>query len=169
MGADSVIGENCYLYPRVTLYAGVHLGDRVIVHSGAVLGADGYGYEASDEGALKVPQIGGVHIHDDVEIGANTTIDRGTLGDTTVGKGTKIDNLVMIGHNVEIGMHCLLVSQVGIAGSTRLGNGVILAGQVGVDEKIVAEAEAISLQQRYGVRISEITRLPSSGDHEDAS
>jgi UDP-3-O-[3-hydroxymyristoyl] glucosamine N-acyltransferase len=116
----------------VTLYPRVRLGRRAIVHSGAVLGADGFGFAKSPEGALKIPQVGGVLIGDDVEIGANTTIDRATLGDTKVGRGTKIDNLVMIGHNVEIGEHCLIVAQVGIAGSAKLGNGVIVAGQAGL-------------------------------------
>jgi UDP-3-O-[3-hydroxymyristoyl] glucosamine N-acyltransferase len=138
VGAGSYVGEGCfvgkdsYLYPRVTLYRNVRLGERVLVHSGAVLGADGFGYAQSEAGALKVPQVGSVEIEDDVEIGANTTIDRGTLGATRIGKGTKIDNLVMIAHNVQIGRHCILVSQVGIAGSTHVGHGVIIAGQVGI-------------------------------------
>jgi UDP-3-O-[3-hydroxymyristoyl] glucosamine N-acyltransferase len=132
IGKGCVVGEGCYLYPRVTLYADVRLGQRVIVHSGAVLGADGFGFARSPEGALKIPQVGGVVIGNDVEIGANTTIDRATLGHTRVGRGTKIDNLVMIAHNVEIGEHCLIVAQVGIAGSTKVGNGVIIAGQAGL-------------------------------------
>jgi UDP-3-O-[3-hydroxymyristoyl] glucosamine N-acyltransferase len=132
VGQDGKIGEGSYLYPHVTLYARVQIGRRVIVHSGAVVGADGFGFAKSPEGALKIPQVGGVQIGDDVEIGANTTIDRATLGDTKVGRGTKIDNLVMIAHNVEIGEHCLIVSQVGIAGSTKIGNGVIIAGQAGL-------------------------------------
>lgn len=153
---NSVIGEECYIYPGVTMYSNVRLGDRVIVHSGVVLGADGYGYEASDEGALKVPQIGGVRIDDDVELGANTTIDRGTLGDTIIGKGTKIDNLVMIGHNVEVGMHCLFVSQVGIAGSTHIGNGVILAGQVGVADHLdIGDGATVSAQSGIAHNLEE--------------
>lgn len=142
VGAGGYVGEGCrvgkdtYLYPRVTLLRSVKLGERVIVHSGAVLGADGFGYAQSESGALKVPQVGSVVVEDDVEIGANTTIDRGTLGATRVGKGTKIDNLVMIAHNVQIGQHCIIVSQVGIAGSTRVGNGVIIAGQVGIADHL---------------------------------
>ena len=136
VGPGSAIGRDCYVYPRVTICGGVTLGDRVILHAGVVLGADGFGYAKSDEGALKVPQIGGVLIEDDVEIGANTTIDRATLGQTRVGKGTKIDNLVMVAHNVEIGRHCLIVSQTGIAGSSRLGDGVITAGQVGIVDHV---------------------------------
>jgi len=140
VGAGSYVGEGCvvgresFLYPRVTLYRDVKLGDRVMVHPGAVLGADGFGYAQSKSGALKVPQIGSVVVEDDVEIGANTTIDRGTLGPTRIGKGTKIDNLVMIAHNVQIGQHCIIVSQVGIAGSTRVGHGVTIAGQVGISD-----------------------------------
>lgn len=156
IGANSSIGAHCYLYPGATMYGNVRLGDRVIVHSGVVLGADGYGYEASDEGALKVPQIGGVRIDDDVELGANTTIDRGTLGDTIIGKGTKIDNLVMIGHNVEVGMHCLLVSQVGIAGSTHIGNGVILAGQVGVADHLdIGDGATVAAQSGIAQNLEE--------------
>lgn len=142
VGAGSYVGEGCvvgkdsYLFPRVTLYRDVKLGERVMVHPGAVLGADGFGYAHSDAGALKVPQVGSVVVEDDVEIGANTTIDRGTLGATRIGKGTKIDNLVMIAHNVQIGQHCILVSQVGIAGSTRVGNGVVMAGQVGIADHV---------------------------------
>lgn len=132
VGEDSLIGKECYLYPNVTVNHHVTIEDRVILHSGVVLGADGFGYVTSDDGALKIPQVGGVYVEADVEIGANTTVDRATLGQTRIGKGTKVDNLVMIAHNVEIGEHCLIVSQVGIAGSTRVGNGVILAGQAGI-------------------------------------
>jgi UDP-3-O-[3-hydroxymyristoyl] glucosamine N-acyltransferase len=108
------------------------LGDRVRIHAGSVIGSDGFGYVLDQGIHRKVPQIGNVIVHDDVEIGANVTIDRAALGSTIIGKGAKIDNLVQIGHNVVIGEHCILVSQVGVAGSTRLGNYVTLAGQVGV-------------------------------------
>jgi UDP-3-O-[3-hydroxymyristoyl] glucosamine N-acyltransferase len=114
----------------------VRIGRRVVIHPGAVLGADGFGF-AFDGGAhRKIPQVGGVLIEDDVEIGANTTIDRGTFGDTIVRRGTKIDNLVQIGHNVEVGEHSLLIAQVGVSGSSRLGRGVVLAGQVGVADHV---------------------------------
>lgn len=132
VGAGAVLGEGCRLFPRVTLYAGAKLGDRVRIHAGAVIGSDGYGYVLDGGVHRKVPQVGTVVIEDDVEIGANVTIDRGALGVTRVGKGTKIDNLVQLGHNVRVGEHCLLVSQVGIAGSTTLGDYVTLAGQVGL-------------------------------------
>jgi len=132
VGANCTLGEDAHLFPNVTLYARTQIGKRVRIHAGSVIGADGFGY-VFDEGAhRKVPQVGSTVINDDVEIGANVTIDRGALGPTIIGKGTKIDNLVQIAHNVVIGEHCLLVSQVGIAGSTRLGSYVTLAGQVGL-------------------------------------
>jgi len=132
IGAETRIGEDSHIFPNVTIYPGTEIGNRVRIHSGTVIGSDGFGYVLDQGTHLKVPQIGNVIIRDDVEIGANVTIDRGALGPTVVNKGTKIDNLVQIGHNVVIGEHCLVVSQVGIAGSTRLGNYVILAGQAGL-------------------------------------
>jgi UDP-3-O-[3-hydroxymyristoyl] glucosamine N-acyltransferase len=132
VGANCRLGLEVKLFPRVTLYERTELGDRVRVHSGAVIGSDGYGYVMDGGVHRKVPQIGNVVIGEDVEIGANVTVDRGALGSTVIGKGTKIDNLVQIGHNVVVGEHCLLVSQVGIAGSSQLGNYVVLAGQVGI-------------------------------------
>lgn len=132
IGADCALGEDARLFPNVTLYSRTQVGKRVSIHSGSVVGSDGFGY-VFDQGAhRKVPQIGNVILNDDVEVGANVTIDRGALGSTVIGKGTKIDNLVMIAHNVVIGENCLVVAQVGIAGSTRLGNYVTLAGQVGL-------------------------------------
>jgi UDP-3-O-[3-hydroxymyristoyl] glucosamine N-acyltransferase len=122
---------------------GVRIGDRVIVHSGAVLGADGFGYAFDGRAHRKIPQVGGLRIEDDVEIGANTAIDRGTLGETVVRRGTKIDNLVQIGHNCDVGEDVILVSQVGIAGSSRIGNRATLAGQVGVADHVTIGAGAI--------------------------
>jgi UDP-3-O-[3-hydroxymyristoyl] glucosamine N-acyltransferase len=132
VGANSRVGEGVNLFPHVTLYAGTHVGNRVRIHSGAVIGADGFGYVLDNGTHRKVPQMGNVVIQDDVEIGANSTIDRGALGPTTIGRGTKIDNLVQIGHNVTIGDHCMIVAQVGVAGSSKLGNYCVLAGQVGI-------------------------------------
>ncbi len=132
VGADCQLGDDVILFPNVTLYARTEIGQRVRIHAGAVIGGDGYGYVQDNGTHRKVPQIGNVIIGDDVEIGANTTIDRGALGPTIIGKGTKIDNLVMIAHNVEVGEHSLIIAQVGIAGSTKLGNYVVLAGQVGI-------------------------------------
>lgn len=132
IGAETTIGEDSILFPNVVIYAGTEIGNRVRIHAGSIIGSDGFGYVLDGGMHRKVPQIGSVIIRDDVEIGANVTIDRGALGPTVIGKGTKIDNLVQVAHNVAIGENCLLVSQTGIAGSTRLGNYVILAGQVGV-------------------------------------
>jgi UDP-3-O-[3-hydroxymyristoyl] glucosamine N-acyltransferase len=136
VGPGVEIGEDSSVGPHVVLLAGVRLGCRVLVHPGAVLGADGFGFAFDGAQHRKIPQTGGVVIEDDVEIGANTTIDRATFGDTIVHRGTKIDNLVQIGHNVEIGEHSILVSQVGVSGSSRLGRGVVLAGQVGVADHV---------------------------------
>ena len=132
VGAGCQLGAEVHLFPNVTLYPRVEVGPRVRIHSGTVIGSDGFGYVLDAGSHLKVPQIGNVIIREDVEIGANVTIDRGALGPTIIGRGTKIDNLVQIAHNVIIGEHSLIVSQVGIAGSTKLGNYVILAGQAGL-------------------------------------
>jgi UDP-3-O-[3-hydroxymyristoyl] glucosamine N-acyltransferase len=129
--AGSIIGDDCVIYPNVVIYDGTQIGRRCIVHAGVVIGSDGYGFALHDGKHHKIPQIGIVRIEDDVEIGAGSTIDRAALGETVIGEGTKIDNLVQIGHNVKIGKHCLLVSQVGIAGSTELGDYVAVAGQSG--------------------------------------
>ena len=136
VGPGVEIGEGTVVYPHVSLREGVRVGRRVVIHAGAVLGADGFGFAFDGVGHRKIPQVGGVLIEDDVEIGANTAIDRATFGDTIIRRGTKIDNLVQVGHNVEIGEHSLLVAQVGIAGSSRLGKGVVLAGQVGVADHL---------------------------------
>jgi UDP-3-O-[3-hydroxymyristoyl] glucosamine N-acyltransferase len=127
----SNIGDDCIIYPNVVIYDGTRIGRRCIIHAGVVIGSDGYGFALNEGKHHKIPQIGIVRIEDDVEIGAGTTIDRAALGETVIGEGTKIDNLVQIGHNVKIGKHCLLVSQVGIAGSTELGDYVAVAGQSG--------------------------------------
>ena len=118
--------------PLVTVLYGCTLGDRVRIHPSTVIGSDGFGYAPEGGQHHKIPQVGGVTIGDDVEIGAGCTIDRATMGQTVIGRGTKIDNLVQIAHNVEIGEDCIIVSQVGISGSTKLGNRVTLAGQVGL-------------------------------------
>jgi UDP-3-O-[3-hydroxymyristoyl] glucosamine N-acyltransferase len=143
VGQNSRIGENCRLHPRVTLYAGAHLGDRVEVHSGAVIGADGFGYVFGEGHHLKFPQTGAVEIGDDVEIGANTTIDRGSLDDTCIDRGVKIDNLVQIAHNVRIGEHSVIAAQTGVSGSSTLGRGVIAGGQVGIADHCTIQNGAI--------------------------
>ncbi|MBI5198252.1 MAG: UDP-3-O-(3-hydroxymyristoyl)glucosamine N-acyltransferase [Nitrospirae bacterium] len=132
VGEGVQIGEESLIYPQVTLREGVTIGKRVIIHSGSVIGSDGYGFVFHEGKHHKILQAGGVVIEDDVEIGANVTIDRGTLGNTHIKRGTKMDNLVQIGHNVVVGEHTLLVAQSGISGSTELGNYVVLAGQAGV-------------------------------------
>jgi UDP-3-O-[3-hydroxymyristoyl] glucosamine N-acyltransferase len=131
VGRDTRIGKKCLIYPNVTIREEVKVGDRVIIHSGAIIGSDGFGFARDGEVYRKIPQIGDVVIEDDVEIGANVTIDRATTGTTFVGRGTKIDNLVQVAHNVVIRENCVLVAQVGIGGSTELGKGVSLAGQAG--------------------------------------
>ncbi|HTL58820.1 MAG TPA: UDP-3-O-(3-hydroxymyristoyl)glucosamine N-acyltransferase [Candidatus Limnocylindrales bacterium] len=132
IGAGCRLGEEVNIFPNVTLYPRSELGNRVRIHSGTVIGSDGFGYVPEAGAHVKVLQIGNVLIRDDVEIGANVTIDRGALGPTVIGRGTKIDNLVQIAHNVIVGEHCLIVSQTGVAGSSKLGNYVILGGQVGI-------------------------------------
>ncbi len=132
LGDGVEIGEDSVLFPNVVVYKGCRIGRRVRIHAGAVIGADGFGYAQSPKGMVKIPQTGIVVIEDDVEIGANTTIDRAAIGETRIGQGTKIDNLVMIAHNVSLGPHCVIVSQVGISGSTKVGAGVMMGGQVGV-------------------------------------
>ncbi len=132
VGRNCGIGKDCIIYPNVTIYDGTVIGDRVMVHSGTVIGADGFGYAQHEGVHHKILQIGSVRIEDDVEIGANCTVDRAAIGETVIGEGTKIDNLVQIAHNVKIGRGCIIVSQVGISGSTRLGEYVTLAGQVGL-------------------------------------
>ncbi|MBI4513201.1 MAG: UDP-3-O-(3-hydroxymyristoyl)glucosamine N-acyltransferase [Gemmatimonadetes bacterium] len=132
VGRGAEIGADTELKPHVTVYPGTVIGARCILHSGARLGCDGFGYVWDGSAHRKVPQVGRCVIEDDVEIGANTTIDRGSIGETRIGTGTKIDNLVHIAHNVRMGRHCVLAAQVGIAGSVRLGDGVACGGQVGI-------------------------------------
>ena len=132
IGPGSKIGCDCIIYPNVTVYDGCTIGDRVAIHSGTVIGQDGFGYATHDGMHHKIPQIGGVQIEDDVEIGANCAIDRGTLGDTVIGKGSKFSDLIAIGHNTRIGPHSLLVAQVGIAGSVVTGKYGVFGGQAGV-------------------------------------
>ncbi len=132
VGEDTKIGDNCLIYPNVTIREGSLIGDRVIVHSGTVIGADGFGYVAVDGEHVKIPQTGIVLIEDDVEIGANVTIDRARFDKTVIGRGTKLDNLVMVAHNVKVGEGSIVIAQVGISGSTEIGRNVILAGQAGL-------------------------------------
>lgn len=132
IGKGTKIGINCLIYPNVSLREDIEIGDRVIVHCGAVIGSDGFGFAMVGDVQEKIPQIGKVVVEDDVEIGANVTIDRARFDKTVIGKGTKIDNLVQIAHNVIVGENCMIIAQAGISGSTVLGKGVILAGQAGL-------------------------------------
>src|SRR6266436_3732002 len=144
VGAGCWIGENCRIHPRVTLYAGVRIGHRAEIHSGAVIGADGFGYAHGEGRYWKFPQAGIVEIGDDAEIGANTTIDRGSLDDTRIGDGAKLDNLVHIGHNCKIGEHTVMAAQVGLSGSCVIGKNVVIGGQVGFGEHCRVEDGAIA-------------------------
>ena len=165
IGAGSVIGANvnigagCNLYPNVTIYPGVRLGERVIVHSGAVLGSDGFGYVRDQATGLyeKFPQIGRLEIEDDVEIGANTTIDCGALDETRIRRGAKIDNLVHIGHNCEIGEDVVIAAQTGLSGSIAIEKNVVLGGQVGVGEHARIE-EGVMLGGQAGVLPNKILK-----------
>jgi UDP-3-O-[3-hydroxymyristoyl] glucosamine N-acyltransferase len=159
IGAKVIIGRNCNLYPNVTIYPGTRLGDRVIVHSGAVLGSDGFGYvrDPATGRYEKFPQIGRLEIEDDVEIGANSTIDRGALDVTRIARGTKIDNLVHIGHNCEIGEDVVIAAQTGLSGSAVLERGVVVAGQVGIADHVRVEAGAI-LGAQCGVPSKKVIR-----------
>ena len=143
VGNATHIGSKCRLHPHVTVYAGAKLGNGVEVHSGSVIGGDGFGYVFGEGKQWKFPQCGTVAIEDDVEIGCNTAIDRGSLGETRIGKGAKIDNLVQVAHNVQIGEHSIVVSQTGISGSTRLGKRVVVAGQAGFGDHATVEDDAI--------------------------
>lgn len=143
IGANVSLGEECVLFPRVTLYRNVRIGNRVRIHSGAVVGADGFGYVRVEDRYEKFPQRGTVVVEDGVEIGANAAIDRGALDETWIGRGTKLDNMVHVGHNVHIGRHCVIVAQTGISGSVTIGDGVVIGGQVGIGDHCRIEDQAV--------------------------
>jgi UDP-3-O-[3-hydroxymyristoyl] glucosamine N-acyltransferase len=143
IGAGCWIGDRCRIHPRVTLYAGVRIGHRVEIHSGAVIGADGFGYAQGEGRYWKFPQAGIVEIADDVEIGANTTIDRGSLDDTRIAEGVKLDNLVHIAHNCQIGAHTVMAAQAGLSGSCTFGKHVVVGGQAGFGEQCQLEDGAV--------------------------
>ncbi len=161
VGKRTKIGDQCLIYPGVLIREDTVIGDNVIIHCGAVIGSDGFGFARDGEIYRKIPQIGNVIIEDHVEVGANVTIDRATTGSTVIKKGTKIDNLVMVAHNVVVGENCILVAQVGIGGSTEIGNGVNLAGQAGVaghikvgDGAIVAAQAGVTKSVSPGACVS---------------
>jgi UDP-3-O-[3-hydroxymyristoyl] glucosamine N-acyltransferase len=153
VGKGAVVGEDSVLHPRVTLYEGVRIGKRVLLHAGCVVGSDGFGFAPTPEGYLKIPQVGTVEIEDDVEIGANTTIDRAALGVTRIGRGTKLDNLIQVGHNVEIGRDTVIAALVGIAGSARIGNRVMIGGQSGLAGHLEV-GDGVMLGAKSGVAVS---------------
>jgi UDP-3-O-[3-hydroxymyristoyl] glucosamine N-acyltransferase len=159
IGSGVLIGADCKIYPRVTVYPGTRIGDRVIVHAGAVLGSDGFGYVTDRASGRheKFPQIGRLEIEDDVEIGANTTIDRGALETTRIGRGTKIDNLVHIGHNCQFGENVIIAAQAGFSGSITIENSVVIGGQVGMGEHAHV-GEGVMLGGQAGVLPKKILR-----------
>ncbi len=157
IGGGAVLGSNCRLAPRVTLYRGVTIGNRVTLHAGVVIGADGFGYAMSDGRYEKFPQIGTVRIDDDVEIGANSCIDRATLGVTSIGEGSKLDNLVHIAHNCRVGKHVVIAAQTGFAGGVVIEDYAVIGGQVGIGDKARVESRAI-LGSGAGVLTSKIVR-----------
>lgn len=150
IGDDSTIGDHTVLYPNVVVREGCRIGARVTIHSGTVIGSDGFGYVQDQGKHYKIPQLGGVIVEDDVELGANVTVDRATLGYTTIKQGTKVDNLVQIAHNVTIGEHSILVAQVGVAGSTTIGHHVMIGGQAGLADHIHV-GDQVMIAARAGV------------------
>lgn len=157
IGNDSTIGRDCFVYPNVVLYQGVLLGDRVVLHANVVIGADGFGYVRDDDAYHKFPQIGSVTIEDDVEIGAGSCIDRGALGRTSIGRGTKIDNLVQIAHNVQIGERVVIAAQTGISGSTIIEDDAVIGGQVGMGDHARVERGAV-IGSKAGILPGKIVR-----------
>jgi UDP-3-O-[3-hydroxymyristoyl] glucosamine N-acyltransferase len=157
IGPGVAIGEDCILHPRVSLYERVTIGARCVVHSGAVIGADGFGFEMAGGAYQKVPQVGTVAIGDDVEIGANTCIDRATLGATVIGDGTKLDNMVHIAHNCRIGGHVVIAAQTGLAGGVTIGDYAVVGGQVGVGDKARIESRAV-IGSGAGILTAKIVR-----------
>jgi UDP-3-O-[3-hydroxymyristoyl] glucosamine N-acyltransferase len=148
LGDDSCVGENCVIYPNVSVYHGCRIGNQVILHAGVVVGSDGFGFAPKSDGTYeKIPHLGIVVIEDDVEIGANCTIDRATMGQTLIGHGTKLDNLVHIAHNVVIGENTVIAAQSGISGSTKVGKNVVIAGQVGVIGHLEIRDRSVLLAQ----------------------
>jgi UDP-3-O-[3-hydroxymyristoyl] glucosamine N-acyltransferase len=145
IGKNAKIGRNCRIHPYAVIYDDVEIGDNVIIHSGAVIGAEGFGYKFRNGAHVKVPQVGNVVIEDNVEIGANTCIDRGALGSTVIGMGSKIDNLVQIGHNNKVGKHVIMCGQVGVSGSCTIEDYAILAGSAGVADHVTIGRGAIVL------------------------
>jgi UDP-3-O-[3-hydroxymyristoyl] glucosamine N-acyltransferase len=157
VGQEAEIGEDCVIHPGVTIYPRARIGNRVVLHAGVVIGGDGFGYVFAEGRHQKFPQLGSVVIEDDVEIGANTTIDRGSLGTTSIGQGTKIDNLVQIAHNVRIGKHCVIAAQTGISGSVNMGDYCVIGGQVGIGDHVEIE-DGARIASKGGILPGKIVR-----------
>lgn len=171
VGENVVIGRDCLIYPQVVIRENCVLGDRVILHSGVVIGADGFGYEWHERRYVKIPHVGRVVIEDDVEIGANATVDRATLGTTRIGQGSKIDNLVTVAHNVSVGRHVVIAAQSGIAGSSRVGDRVVMGGQSGVMDHCDVP-EGVQIAGRAGViskveKGSVVSGFPAQDHHKE--
>lgn len=167
IGAGSAIGDDSVVHANVSIYPGVSIGSRAIIHSGAVIGSDGFGFVTEEGRHHKIPQVGGVIVEDDVEIGANCAIDRAALGVTRIKQGTKLDNMVHVAHNVTIGEHCLLAAQVGIAGSSTLGNYVVMGGQAGMadhttvgDRVMVGGGSGVTRNMESGVVVAGFPAIP---------
>ncbi len=161
LGEGARVGSECVFHPRVTVYPGVTIGNRVILHAGVVVGSDGFGYVFAEGRQVKFPQLGQVIIEDDVEIGSNSTLDRGSLGTTVIGEGTKIDNLVQVAHNVKIGRHCAIAAQTGISGSVEIGDYVVMGGQVGVADHVRIEDRAV-IGAQAGIPTGKVVRKGST-------
>jgi UDP-3-O-[3-hydroxymyristoyl] glucosamine N-acyltransferase len=159
LGPNVTIGRDCHLYPNVTIYPGTTLGDRIIIHAGAVLGSDGFGYvrDGTTGRYEKFPQMGRLVLEDDVEVGANSTIDRGALDETRIRRGTKIDNLVHVGHNVHIGQDVVIAAQTGLSGSSTVGNNVVIGGQVGIADHVRIE-HGVILGAQSGIPSKKVIR-----------
>ncbi|QGY41046.1 UDP-3-O-(3-hydroxymyristoyl)glucosamine N-acyltransferase [Pseudodesulfovibrio cashew] len=163
VGEKTSVGTGCILYPNCVLMGGLTVGNDVIIQPGAVLGGDGFGFAQTPMGHMKIPQIGNVTVEDRVEIGSNAAIDRAALDSTRIGMGSKLDNLVQIGHNVEIGQHCLIIGQVGVGGSTKVGDGVVLAGQVGVaDNAEIGDGAMIGAQSGVAGKVAPGSKMAGS-------
>jgi len=161
LGEGVRVGARCLFYPHVTVYPGAQIGDRVVLHAGVVVGSDGFGYVFAEGRHVKFPQLGKIVIEDDVEIGSNSTLDRGSLGTTVIGQGTKIDNLVQIAHNVKIGRHCVIAAQTGISGSVEIGDYVVMGGQVGIGDHVRIE-DRVTIGGQAGVLPGKIVRSGST-------
>lgn len=161
IGREVEVGEHCFFHPHVTIYPGARIRNRVVLHAGVVIGSDGFGYVFAEGRHHKFPQLGDVVIEDDVEIGSNTTVDRGSLGTTVIGAGTKIDNLVQIAHNVRVGRHCVIAAQTGISGSVEIGNYVVMGGQVGIGDRARIEDQVI-VGAQAGIPTAKVVRRGSA-------